>query len=305
LIKRLQFNGMTPLYQCCPGCDSNLYPPAVYSVSATFGGIVERYGPRVADNLDITQQQFSNFICSENLRLNKLISNLYLKLAMTDLPDEDLFGSVCHSVAEYFHCEAVSLFLRHHEEAAPDAGGVGIESTLQRYGAFGAWDRALKSPFVRRSEPIAYAIPEQPSQSGVHDTVCESADAETSRARQEAGTAGGNQSSHPLPHGRGSLFSTDSQPDFQSASCTPQSGTGNTLLTKMFKTKGIFTRLVFGRGVDQMQYHAHGNVQILRTLARIGTPKAVKLVQRTAISHPNPFLRSAAKDALKNLKNAH
>jgi len=54
----------------------------------------------------------------------------------------------------------------------------------------------------------------------VHDTVCESADAETSRARQEAGTAGENQSSHPLPHGRGSSISTDFQLDFQSASCT-------------------------------------------------------------------------------------
>jgi len=64
-------------------------------------------------------------------------------------------------------------------------------------------------------------------QNGVHDTACESADAETSRARQEAGTAGENQSSHPLPHGRGSSISTDFQLDFQSASCAPQNDSEN------------------------------------------------------------------------------
>jgi len=84
--------------------------------------------------------------------------------------------------------------------------------------------------------PAAFAVPmalknvtrafvelqEQRRQFRVHDTVCESADAETSRSRQEAGTAGENPSSHPLPHGRGSSISTDFQLDFQSASRTPQ-----------------------------------------------------------------------------------
>jgi len=86
-----------------------------------------------------------------------------------------------------------------------------------REAAFDRYRHLMANP------PRAEALPTNVAPStyiGVHDTVCESADAETRRARQEAGTAGENQSSHPLPHGRGSLFSTDSQPDCQSASCT-------------------------------------------------------------------------------------
>jgi len=82
---------------------------------------------------------------------------------------------------------------------------------------------------------------------GGHDTVCESAEAKTSRARQEAGTVSGNRFFHPLPHGRGSSFSTDSKPGFQSASCTRAVG-GHTALSRWssaFRLPIVRSRIVW------------------------------------------------------------
>jgi len=45
---------------------------------------------------------------------------------------------------------------------------------------------------------------------GVRDARCASSEAKTSRARQEAGRSSASRSFHPLPHGRGSSFSTNS-----------------------------------------------------------------------------------------------
>lgn len=84
------------------------------------------------------QQQFSEIIRVENIRLNKLIVDLYLKFTLAPLPDEDVLSSICHSIAQYCQAGACEMLLLHHE-TSPDDPNV-IKRELRLKGAFGPWE---------------------------------------------------------------------------------------------------------------------------------------------------------------------
>lgn len=113
-------------------------------------------GEPVSAEVKARQTQLTELIRLENTRLNRLIINLYLRFTLEPPSDENALDSVCHSIAEYFHADACELLLLHREA---DEQSAMIRQDLRLYGAFGPWERAIHSPFVRRRRPVRYRLP--------------------------------------------------------------------------------------------------------------------------------------------------
>lgn len=112
------------------------------------------------------QQELSEFIRGENARLDRLIMTLYALFTLEAGREQDMFFSACHGIAEYFGAGDASILLTHYQSQPmgaehPGADVTGIRCALRMFGAFGAWERSLHSPFVRQWQELEYPVPER------------------------------------------------------------------------------------------------------------------------------------------------